>query len=90
MAYLTSNLTSDTSGYNYNVKLLHTIHNITYNNKKEKTRRQLATKLAQRQLMAWYKISQYSFPHIVRTAYRTESVLCSFYRHFDFNGIPVV
>ena len=89
MTYLTSNLTSDTSGYNYNVKyfILYIILRII---KKEKTRRQLATKLAQRQLMAWYKISQCSFPHIVGTAYRTESVLCSFYRHFDFNGIPVV
>jgi hypothetical protein len=86
MTYLTSNLTSDTSGYNYNVKLLHTIHNITYNKK----RRQLATKLAQRQLMAWYKISQCSFPHSVRTACRTESVLCSFYRHFYKDYDPVV
>ena len=61
-------------------------HNITYNKK----RRQLATKLAQRQLMAWYKISQSSFPHIGRTAYRTESVLCSFYRHFYNDYDPVV
>ena len=61
-------------------------HNITYNKK----RRQLATKLAQRQQMAWYKISQSSFPHIVRTAYRTESVLCSFYRHFYNDYDPVV
>jgi hypothetical protein len=39
---------------------------------------------------SWYKISQCSFPHIVRTAYRTESVLCSFYRHFDGDYYPVV
>ena len=44
MTYLTSNLTSDTSGYNYNVKyfILYIILRII------KKRRQLATKLAQR------------------------------------------
>jgi len=58
--------------------------------RKNPGRRQLATKLAQRQLMAWYKISQSSFPHIVRTAYRTESVLRSFYRHWRYDCYPVV
>ena len=39
---------------------------------------------------SWYKISQCSFPHSVRTACRTESVLCSFYRHFYKDYDPVV
>jgi hypothetical protein len=69
---------------------IHRVIIITSNYFKKPGRRQLATKLAQRQLMAWYKISQSSFRHIGRTPYRTESVLCSFYRHFYNGYYPVV